>query len=215
MKLYMRYLIVICFMLAICTNIHAQQEGKKYAISLEPNYLFNGGLRVNFEKQLSNPAKWVEVGLTGYITNDKPLGFDWDDGYDNYKINSLKGAGINVGYKHLFYRCFFYNIGASYTYYKLKYDDYAFIPYQEDNLTFYKGQRIEDTQNFNKLTLSTGIGITSRLANRVFFEMSAGIGYAHSFYNEDKPHFDNDVFSLGYRGVYPQAVMRIGILLGK
>ena len=225
-----RKLFVILFLCAGCFSNEAQaqtEEKARYAVSVEPFHLMNGGLRLNIEKRL-RPDNWVELNLTGYSLphrNMRPTRYGWEDnGYwtsnsDFESISGLSGLGIGGTYKHYFAPSFMINTALSYNWYNVGYSDtvYDFYPYTEDGLTFYdyKWTHISTHQNFRKLAAHVALGVRSSFQRLIFIEYYGGMGYAHSFYDTNKRSYNETMFGYGYRGVYWTLGVKLGFNLGQ
>jgi hypothetical protein len=193
-----------------------ETEFPDYAFSVEPLYLYNGGLRLTVEKRLTL-KNWLELHLTGYyLPHDKIESGEYVRGRyftsnsDFNRFTGLGGVGIGGAYKHYFLRSFFINTGVSYTYYRVQYRDLDFYKYREDELDFYAYQYQDFCQTFNKFTAGFSIGARSAFQHILFVEYYFGLGYAHSLYNRKKAAYDSTPFGFGYTGVYPAAGIKIG-----
>jgi hypothetical protein len=203
---------------------HAQDAEVKlprYAVSVEPFYLFNGGLRLNVEKRLT-PKEWLELNITGYhlphsdIREDNFLWWSYEEGghvtsnSDFTRFSGLNGFGIGGTYKYYFHSTCFVSTNASYSYYDVEYPDWDYYPYKEDGLTFYEYELNSKHQNFNKLSGNVCIGVRSFFRHTFVLEFYGGVGYAYSFYNENKKSYDETVFGFGRRGFHPVFGMKVG-----
>jgi hypothetical protein len=210
------------FLFSGLIRLNAQEQEKplpRYAVSIEPFYLYNGGLRLNIEKRL-DPKKWIELNITGYwlpYSEIKDGYSSWADRGGWYTSNSdfneftkLNGFGLGGTYKYYFYSTCFLSAGASYTYYGVQYEDRIFSKYMEDGLPFYEYGLQNINQQFQKVTGNACIGAHSFFRHTYSMEFYGGIGYAHSFYDKDKRHFDETVFGFGHIGLYPMFGFKIG-----
>ncbi|GHT40487.1 hypothetical protein FACS189437_06140 [Bacteroidia bacterium] len=212
------------FLFSGLITLHAQDAEKKlprYAVSVEPFYLYNGGLRLNVEKRLSD-KEWLELNITGYhlshrdIRANNFLWWSYEEGghftsnSDFEQFSGLKGLGIGSTYKKYFYGTCFVSTSASYAYYNVEYPAWNFHPYVEEDLTFYEYGLKDTHQHFNKIAGNLCIGAHSSFRHAYSIEFYGGLGYAHSFYNQDKKAYNETVFGFGYRGIHPVFGMKIG-----
>ncbi|MDR3219872.1 MAG: hypothetical protein LBU22_13025 [Dysgonamonadaceae bacterium] len=215
MKLLYIPLLFLCLQ-GLSGNLPAQTAEKplpRYGFSIEPLYLYNGGLRINAEKRLTE-KEWFELNITPYYL---PLAeYDYDYGAW-YTINSgfeyfskLQGIGVGGSYKYYFSPLFFINPGVSYTFYKVKYSDTDFYPYQEDGLTYYSFERRQLSQIFNKFNLSFYIGGRTPFKRSFFVEYFVGAGQSFSSYKSGKKTFDDTMFGFGYTGLYLTTGVKLG-----
>ena len=212
-------------MLASTQYIFGQEEKEKnvynYSIGVQPLYLFNTGLRIDFEKRLKDPRQMLQVSAIGYLLpkRDEPYEY-WETLLveDHYNVNKLLGGGLALDYKYFPFRLanfLYFSGGLSYHYFDVRYDGFKFISYQEDGMTFYEPQWGEIKQVFNKVGGNVLFGLQTAPHRRVFVDGYIGIGYTHSFYDEDKHHIDDNMFNVGYRGVTFVTGIKIGYRFGK
>jgi hypothetical protein len=196
--------------------VYYKEPLPRYAFTVEPLYLFNGGLRINAEKQMTK-KEWLEVNITPYYVqnddNEYNIYNEWFFSTSNSDFDyfsKLQGIGVGGGYKYYLSSHFFVNPGISYTFYKVKYPSYSFHPYQEDGLTFYTYDYNQASQHFNKFTLSFCFGGRTSFDNLFFIEYYGGLGQAFSFFDSNKKPFDDTIFGFGHTGLYLTAGMKFG-----
>ncbi len=192
----------------------------KYTIAWQPFHMFDGKLKLDFEKQLNSPKNWLQISLSGsYLSMKAPLynSYSWSTFQSNFDdFSKLNGFGGGIAYKSIFYStCFYYSIGVNYAHNRVRYYDYDYFPYIEDDLSFYEYRKNLQRQIFNKLSTSICLGIQSNLNRTFFFDVYLGFGYSHSFYDESKRAFDDESLGFGYRGVFPSGGVRLGITFGR
>lgn len=209
------FVILTCAILfSAQTALQAQPALPRYAVSLEPLYLYNGGLRLNMEKRLK-VNNWIELNLTGYYLPHYERETSRQEGYytsnSNFEyILGLSGLGIGGIYKHYFFRSFFVSGGVSYTHYRVRYADLDWYNYQEDGLNLYEYQYQDVGQTFDKFTTGIYIGGRSAFRHKLFIEYYFGLGYAHSLYNKNKETYSLTPFGFGYKGIHPTTGIKIG-----
>ena len=220
-----RNLNIILFLCILFNSsmLMAQTEVAKprYAISLEPFYLCNGGLRLNLEKKLQS-NNWMEVNLSGYslphsdmqpsYSYGRDLGGHLVSNADFTRISGLKGLGIGGSYKHYFYYPFFFvNSGINYTWYKVESPLYDYVLYQEDGLNYYDYTWTYKHQQFHKLTAQVALGLRTSSKYQFFLEHFVGLGYAYSFHDNNQPNYSKTMLGYGYRGLYLTIGLKIGL----
>jgi len=217
MNSLLKSITIVCLLSVIgihVTNAETPEARQpKYIVSTKPLLLFDGEYKLSLEMPLISQKQWVGVGLSGFYLPKKSYDvwatrntIDFD-----HKLKSLKGLGIDLTYKYYFLTTIMYVGGdVFYGHYRTKYDDYIFRQYEEDGLIFYERDYGQIRQNFNKVAGNVYIGIGTPLRNKFFIDTYIGAGYSHSFYNQDKLHFDS-IFGYGYKGLYPVMGARIGL----
>jgi len=217
--------LLCCLYVPVCLQAQTtQRKMAQYAISFEPNCLLEGGLRINLEKKLRSIDR-LEVNLTGYYlpyrdmqSADNYLFSMWWDGggYSTLntdfekRISGLSGLGIGTTYKHYFFRRFMISTAFSYTLYNVQYANYDFYQYTEDGLNFYDYLWMNTHQPFHKLTTHVALGARTTFVRTLFAEPYIGLGFAYSFYDENKRHYDETMLGYGYRGYYLAAGIKLG-----
>lgn len=222
MKIHYKLILLLCFTISALNAMAQKQDGAeklpKYTISTEIFTLASGGLRLDFEKQLSSPKDWLQIHVNGYYLPYRNNKWDsWETlQSDSEPIDKLNGAGFGIAYKSFFYKdIIYYRAGVSYNHYRVKYSGYDYISFVEDGLTYYTYEEREWKQVFNKILPSLSLGIQSSLSNKIFFDAYAGVAYSASFYDKDKYAFDDNIFGYGYRGVTMTGGIRVGFAFGK
>ncbi|MDR3060568.1 MAG: hypothetical protein LBU57_00455 [Dysgonamonadaceae bacterium] len=196
-------------------SIRRREPLPEFTVAVQPLVLINGGLRFDFEKRLHHPNHWLQLGITGYFLPQISSGENktYIIGIEEEEIKGLKGAGINGGYKICLPSVSksLYVMGSlSYTLSRVKYMEFGYHPFIEDGMKFYEYSAIMQTQTFNKIGANAIFGFQSSLEKKFLIDFYAGLGYVHSFYNASKAHFDESMFSYGYRGVTLVGGIRLG-----
>ena len=204
----------------------AKEEYPKQTISLQPFYLFNGGLRLEYERQLRSPREWVQINITGYhITSDSDFenyySTDMSVSNSNFDdINKVRGFGIGGGYKYFLTKMPEYhwnglkpyvNANLSYTHFNVHHPTWGYTPFKENGLTFYEYGYINKLSKFDRLNTSVNFGFQSSLFNLFYYDMFVGMGYSYSFYKKEDKAFTEGIYSYGYRGLQFNAGARIGV----
>lgn len=183
-------------------------------ISVQPLYIFNQGMRIDYERQLHNPYHWLQVSAKGFYVND-----GYDPGlmtllFSDDRIEKLKGAGAELNYKYFFMkkRFLYISAGLSYSYFNTQQYGLTFVDFREDDLTFYRPDYSMQTQEFNKMGFNTFFGVQSSPRRRFFVDGYVGFGYSRSFYDKNKyyPNTDN-INGLSYNGPTFTTGLRLGV----
>ena len=222
MKIKIIAIAALLIVLANTRHAVAQEADSKlynYSIGVQPLYFLNGGMRIDLEKRL-NDRQILQVGAIGYLLPERDDSGYWDslllDGYAS--VNKLTGAGLALDHKwFLFPRVSFMYLsaGVSYNYYNMKYNGTKHVSYMEDGLTFYETRYGEITQVFNKIGGNTCFGIQTPLRRPFYVDGYVGLGYSHSFYDENKLYFNANMFNVGYRGITFVMGARVGYRFGR
>lgn len=212
-------LLAVCIF--ACRGVEAQNETKKAftnSLAVQPLYWLNNGYRVDYERQLKNPAHWLQLSAIGYHVEDKDLFWIlWMD--NDSRFNRAWGAGLEANYKWFpFERPVMYFAGGlSFSHFDVKYSEasYRFINYQENGLTYYEPewQTRSLSQYFERLGTNLSLGFQNRPTRRFLIDGYAGICYLYSFYDKEKYRPDSYLNSLSYRGVSFTLGFRIGFRL--
>jgi hypothetical protein len=188
---------------------HAQ-EMRPFAISCEPLYILNYGVRINLERKITQ-RDWAGINITGYSAPDSHTYGSWMSNSDFYRIDAMKGIGIGGTYKRHFFRKLFINLGAGYTFFDVQKKDFAFEEFHEDGMLFYQYDKIEKHCFFNKITTNASIGIHSTFQQLFFVEPYLGAGLAYSFYDQSyRRKYNETMFGFGYRGFYWVLGVKLG-----
>lgn len=217
-------LIILILCLGFVSNANAQKKKlnmdnfPKYTLAIQPFYMYNGGLRLDFEKQLDNPRNWLQLNIAGYYLPMRENSYEYwetpNSDFDNF--SGLKGGGIGAAYKSIFYGTgIYYSAGLNYAHYRVSYPSFEFVKYQEDGLTFYEGRETTINQIFNKFTSSLCIGVQSSLNRTFFFDTYLGLGYSYSFYDKNKWAMNDNPWSFGHRGFHLTGGIRFGVAFGR
>jgi hypothetical protein len=185
---------------------------RNYTIAVHPLYIFNGGLRLDFEKRLNNTPAWIQIGATGHH-------LERHTGVYNYwfvpvgEFNYLVGGGLDFNYKRFYNQkeTLYYAAGGAFTHYYVEFAGQHLNQHIEDGLKYYTYEYDNRKQRINKLGLNLYLGYQSPRPT-FLFDMFVGIGYRYSFraYSENEL-FDNSMISLGYRGFVFITGVRFGV----
>lgn len=215
-SLFLRILIMACTLLPACAAAQGtpRTDGYGHSLAVQPLYIFNQGVRVDYERQLSSPYHWLQVSGKGYYMHRA------DDAglltllFGDDRIETLSGAGAELNYKYFFLkrRHLYVSAGLSYGYVHTKLHGVDFSGFREDDLTLYRPHYRLQSQDFNRAGFNTFFGIQTSPYRRFFVDVYAGVGYARSFYDRSRYYPDTgNMNGLSYSGPTVTAGVRIGI----
>ncbi|MDR1763073.1 MAG: hypothetical protein LBR64_03855 [Dysgonamonadaceae bacterium] len=193
----------------------------KNAITIEPLYLYNFGLRINYERQISTPKHWVEFSAVGYFpsSDDFSLSHIWfydDSYYYNRNVKTNWGTTFEVAYKYYPLSFIYLASGLSYNHHEAKFEgfDTKFNSYIEDGLLFYEpAYKTSDCwESFDRVGLNLRLGMQTPLYRRFVVGCYVGLSYNYSFFDENNfSSEDKSVTTVYYRGFVPSTGFRIGV----
>jgi hypothetical protein len=218
----MNKILIVAFVAMSISTLRAQNNvnltekyphlEKNYTVAVHPLYLFNGGLRLDFEKRIDNTPAWIQIGATGYhLARHTGRSNYWYRPSGEY--NYLAGGGLDLNYKRFYNRkeTLYYSAGGAFTHYYIEYSGKHLRSYDEDGLTYYMYKYGNQKQKINKLGLNMYLGYQSPRPS-FLFDMFVGIGYRYSFRSYGKNElYENGMIALGYRGFVVTAGVRLGI----
>jgi hypothetical protein len=213
MRRICQYILLACAGILFVPAASAQEQ-HPWALSCEPLYLLNHGMRISLERKM-NARDWAGINLTGYnISHDPDTYGQWTSNSDFNRIGALKGFGIGGTYKRYFFRKLFVNLGAGYTYYDVRKKAPGYEPFSEDGLTFYRYDEIDQHSFFNKIMTNASVGIHSTFRHAFFAEPYFGVGMAYSFYDRSYTEkYNETMFGFGHRGFYWVLGVKLGFNL--
>lgn len=208
-------------MLVVAQGAYAQESRKElynYSIGFQPLYLANGGLRVDFEKRLSD-KRLLQVGAIGYLLPDREYDY-WDTLLlDSHRdIRKMTGAGLALDHKWFPFQkanFLYFSVGASYNYYNVKYNGLDYTSYEEDGLRYYEPYYGKITQDIHKVGGNACFGIQSSVRKPFVVDGYVGWGYSHSFYDDEKAHINRHFMTAGYSGMTFLLGLRLGWRFGR
>jgi hypothetical protein len=196
---------------------------KKYTFTIQPLQLFNNALRFDYEVRLGNGPGWLQFGPAVYLSaNNDNTDYYYDGKYYQQHGNfhfrepysEMTGVGLDVNYKWFMdsRRSLYVATGVTFTHFNFKYRGRGWLDYVEDGLQYleygainYQHQRI----NRPGVNVLFGYRIPSRHAFIV--DMFWGVAARYSYSDEDKPSFNENMFSYGYSGYVFQMGVKFGI----
>jgi hypothetical protein len=188
-------------------------QEKRYTVAIQPLYLYNNGMRLDFEKRIKDMPAWIQISPLIYRVPKTDSDYNQWLLFSDEEVGSLWGGGLEVNYKYFFNKqeSFYVAGGVSYIYHGIKYYDTRLHPFTEDGLIYQSYERSLCKQQINKWGANAYIGY--QLPTRSFlFDMYFGFGYRHSVESDKQPNrFNNNMFSPGYSGTIVTTGFRIGV----
>jgi hypothetical protein len=200
--------------------MHAMaQEARNAAVyknnlGLQPLYLFNQGMRIDYERQLNDPHHWLQMSATGYYADDTDYSGIATLLFGDDRIKKLSGAGVEVNYKYFFLkrRFLYVSAGVSHRYFHTLSHAFGYASYHEDGLTFYRLNYGLQSQDFNRVGFNSCFGVQTSPYKRFFVDGYVGLGLCRSFYDRDGYYPDPaNINGLSYSGLTFTVGMRAGM----
>lgn len=198
-----KILFIFLISILLSLKLNAQEQNYKNTISFVPSYLINSGIRLDYERTI-NRSNHLVLGSQFYyrdIVAEETLGFR---GIDEGK---LRGAGLEVNYKHLLlpelkiYDNAYYSVGLSYQFFKLENTESS----------------IERSIGLHKAGTHFIIGYQLQSSSRVVFDIYSGLGFRYTFDGKSENNMTNTFndysWNFGYSGPVFMIGIKIGILL--
>jgi len=200
------------------------KQGYKNAFSIEPLYLFNNGLRLNYERQLVTPKHWLEGSLIGYVVDYRNTDRDMylsNGSYNTWFLNSRDisnawSLGTEINYKYYLRPFLYLSAGGAYSHTAVTDETATFRKFKEDDLTFYEHVWGKQTQRFDRVACNLRLGFQSKYYRRVVVGGYIGFTFTHSFFNprnDDDYASEDDITDLRYSGMLPHIGFRLGFRL--
>lgn len=218
------------------------KDMQRYTVSISPLRLLSGGLKVDFEKELARPGQWIATGLTiyflpemydrnDYLTKGDNNRWGYYSGFEDFQ--RMWGLGSSVFYKNIFSRRgWYFATGVKIEYFNVGLMVNSYVPYTEEGQTYYDYTRALSCKDYVKPSAEIYIGKHMAVSRRCYFDLYAGLGGTYSIYRNDGRHLNTaysynslnqpatytyqrfgDINGFAYRGIYPVAGFRFGVLL--
>ena len=232
----MKKTLLLVLVWTVTMHVYAQEQSdvtenkrylrtqKKATFAIQPLQVFSNSLRYDFEIRLGNGPGWLQFGPAFYFSQDNnsrnsnyyyegnDYYYDWYNLRLREPFSKLKGAGLDINYKHFLdaRRSFYMAAGLSYTRFEIKYSGRAWEDYTEDGLVYHTYVEGYHTQQIKRFGINNFIGYQIPAQNAFLFDVFGGYAIRFSSSDENKPAFDNYMFSYGYTGF----VLIMGIRIG-
>jgi len=214
-------LIILCVFMQF--PLQAQNDRKtsrletlQNAVTIEPLYWFNNGLKINYERELF-PKNWIEAGVVGYLYHRENFqGVFGATYFGDNDAEKASGYGFDLHYKWLPVPFMYVSCGFQYRRHKVHYEDYVlgFQDFEEDGLTFYEPALMDANQIISRYGGTLRIGFQTRTFRRVSAGGFIGLSYFNSDY--DKVYYrngswDGPLNSLYHKGLVLDMGFKIGL----
>lgn len=174
-------------------------------ISLVPQSLFSNGIRIDFDRRI-NETLWLQLGPQLYLRDLESNNENGTIENEN-EFNSLYGGGLVLNLRK--YTAPLSRMSGVYLGYGLSYN-YFYLSYDEKRFTNYD----ERYTAINKFGADLTIGLYTFIKELLYLDFYAGLGFRYSIYESDAVsirHYNSDMYDYGYRGVYMNLGLRIGL----
>jgi hypothetical protein len=177
---------------------------KKKIYSFVPQYLINRGIRVDFERKISDKS-YIQVCPQFYLSEKEGKDFVQSSNQFDYLI----GGGFSIYHKIFTVEDFKYNglylaYGPSYNFFHLEYIDNS------------DGNGYSATASIHKVGADLILGYQILVKDVVVLDVYTGLGTRLSFMEtdgKDKERFSTSYFGYNYTGNIMHLGFRIGIIL--
>jgi hypothetical protein len=221
----------IVFILFLLVGLASKaQDTLKLMVSLVPQYVFNNGLRIDFEHQLKKvPSQWIGISPQIYYSEKGSFfqNFSEDDEFENNdydiedKFDTLKGFGLDLFHKFFLKKIdsnlgFYFQYGVSYHFFDLSYHNYIWKTQLIDGLEYIEYTPAYQSHFINKLGVNFTLGSQTELTDNIYLDIYAGLGMRYSLHSKegaDYKTFSNNSMGYGYSGALFVFGVRIGVFL--
>jgi hypothetical protein len=125
----------------------------------------------------------------------------------------MLGGGMDINYKYFYgsRRSMYVACGLSYTHFNFKYWGWAWNDFKQDGLQYHEYVAGDQIQQINRAGINCFMGYQVPSHHAFLFDMFWGFACRYSFADENKPAFNNYMFSYGYSGFVFLTGIRFGI----
>lgn len=212
----MKKLSLIIILLAFLTNINAQDDKRGFILTLEPQYLANQGLKVNFELQLNEKSQWLVIAPQLYFN---PSGENNEFASNYYE----EMAGIGVDIYHKFYggkRTMplgtYIGYGLTGQFFSLKYNAETWEEIQQNGQQYLVSKYVDVKHDIFKTGVNLICGYQFLVDNYLVLDFYGGAGIRYTFNNatiDNYREYDENYIDIGYRGMLLVGGVKIGMLI--
>ncbi len=191
---------VVFIMLCICISIIAKSQNDtlpnyKNEIRMGIFQLFDGGMQIDYEREISKNAGFLIGGM--YY-------------YNNKSTTDVKSVRIESQYRYYLVKdkSNFYNgIGIKAAYVC---PSFTFTHWDIANKDY--NQNITDNDYINNFSLTFLVGVKISYMDRFILDINFGGGPKFSDITDNKPKntYNSNIFSTGYSGIIPDANLTFG-----
>lgn len=213
--------------LFLFSNLQAQEQeqpNKGFILSINPQYVFKNGLRIDIEKIMQNKKGRLVIAPQLYYSNSGDFWSNMYD-YDYYdyetKFDTLVGFGLDI-YHKIYLReneteeGFYFGYGLMYNHFKLNYHSYNWQSQTEDGLEYIKYLPVLKNHKINKFGLNFMLGYQYELSHRLYLDVYSGVGFRNA-HHSGKVHefemFNDSSIGYGYSGPLFIFSLKLGVML--
>jgi hypothetical protein len=208
------FLAIFCIsQLAISQDLDNNYRHRTWIMGV-PQHLFQNGIKIEIDKNLSSPQDWIIFSPTIYYRATRENWFFGDN-----DLLGVKGAGLDIMYRWYFSELkemsnFYLSAGGGYRLVQLEYEGNSWEGFVENGLDYYQFDESpwkKDIQTFNLKTIA-GYKLIIDRHLAIDFYMGLGMKLSTEKLPENVQVFDDDnVYSFGGTGFIFVGGMRIGV----
>ncbi|MDR2891422.1 MAG: hypothetical protein LBV18_07525 [Alistipes sp.] len=171
--------------------VSGEAPARRYIVAVSPFKLVDNGLKFDFEVELPRPGHWFGTSITGYIASPRDSDWVWNDDYNNHSsgwddYHSMWGVGTSAVFKNTFHRRgWYYSTGLLVDFFRVKWFESGYFPFEEDGLTFYEWGSGSKTRSYLKPSVQLRFGKHFALGHSAFFDLNAGLAFDYSIYRRE------------------------------
>jgi hypothetical protein len=179
-----------------------------------PQFLFQNGIKIEIDKRLSSPQKWIILSPSFYYKDQRG---NWLFGNSN--VLEVKGGGLDILYRWYLKELkqqggFYLSAGGGYRYIARKFEGNHWESFEETGLTYYRYDEASWLKETHTANLRATAGYQFVIFDHMALDFFAGIGMKIS--RDEIPdnilsYTDDDVYSFGGSGYIFVGGIRLGI----
>lgn len=213
-----KHLIYFFLAFSCIINAGAQETSESYTpgtwVMGVPQHLFQNGIKIEIDKRLSSPQKWIILSPSFYYRDQRGNRL-----FGNYDVLGLKGGGLDVLYRWYIKELnedggFYLSAGGGYRFISRKFSGNRWESYVENDLTYYRYDEAPWYKKTHSANVRGTAGYQFILDNHMAIDFFMGYGMKLS--NEITPediqsYGEDDVYSFGGSGFIFVGGVRVGI----
>lgn len=197
---------------------------KKQTFAVQPFQLFNNSLRFDYERRISDGPGWIQFGPAIYVAsyeNRDKYRYSYDGTIAKHKgfislrepYSEMLGGGLDINYKRFYdpKNSLYVACGLSCTYFDFKYLGWEWDDFIQDGLEYREYTKKYHNQHILRPGINCFMGYQVPSRHAFLFDMFWGFACRYSIADENKPAFNNYMFSYGYTGFVFITGVRFGI----
>ncbi len=180
---------------------HALSDKPALMVSLVPQYAFQSGFRMDFDRPL-NDRNWIQLAPMFFAGNNVEMSIT--------TVDKLGGVALHA--YHRYYPDASRDRFQPYLAWGPGFQHYA-LDYKVRN----GNVRVGKHTNINRIGADLTLGFVSQ-GSALFFDCYAGAGIRQAYFSGDKDtgeRFDDTFIDFGYSGVLLVAGVRVGVMIKK